>query len=56
MYFAMAAMARTGVSLTDVESELDRRALKVNRRNGDAKLPLPEKGPENGSSQSQDTL
>ena len=52
----MAAMARAGVSLTDVERELDRRALKVNRRNGDAKVPLPKKGSENGSSQSQDTL
>jgi len=56
MYFTMAAMARADVSLTDVERELDRRALKVNRRNGDAKVPLPEKGSENGSSQGQDTL
>ena len=56
MYFTMAAMARADVSLTDVERELDRRALKVNRRNGDAKVPLPGKGSENGSSQGQDTL
>ena len=40
IYFAMVAMARAGVSLADVERELDRRALKVSRRKGDAKVPL----------------
>ena len=40
IYFAMAAMARAGVTLADVERELDRRALKVSRRKGDAKVPL----------------
>ena len=40
IYFAMVAMARAGVSLADVERELDRRALKVRRRKGDAKVPL----------------
>ena len=34
----MVAMARAGVSLIDVERELDRRALKVSRRNGVAKV------------------
>ena len=42
IYFTMAAMARAGVSLADVERELDRRALKVTRRKGDAKVPLEE--------------
>lgn len=37
MYFALVAMARAGVSLADVEAELDRRARKVVRRRGDAK-------------------
>ncbi|HAU41871.1 MAG TPA: hypothetical protein DCW50_07475, partial [Gammaproteobacteria bacterium] len=37
IYFAMVAMARAGVRMTDVEKELDRRALKVTRRRGDAK-------------------
>jgi len=37
IYFAMVAMVRAGVSMTDVEKELDRRALKVTRRSGDAK-------------------
>ena len=37
IYFAMTAMARAGVSLRDVEAELDRRAMKVSRRPGDAK-------------------
>lgn len=37
MYFALVAMARSGVSLADVERELDRRSLRVTRRPGDAK-------------------
>jgi phosphoribosyl-ATP pyrophosphohydrolase len=41
VYFTMTAMARAGVSLADVEAELDRRSLKLTRRPGDAK---PERG------------
>lgn len=37
IYFALVALARAGVPLADVERELDRRALKVTRRPGDAK-------------------
>lgn len=37
LYFAMVAMARAGVSLHEVGQELDRRALKVTRRPGNAK-------------------
>jgi len=37
LYFALAAMAGAGVSLDEVEAELDRRALRVKRRRGDAK-------------------
>lgn len=37
LYFTLAAMARAGVSLADVEAELDRRARRVKRRRGDAK-------------------
>jgi phosphoribosyl-AMP cyclohydrolase / phosphoribosyl-ATP pyrophosphohydrolase len=37
LYFALTAMAQAGVSLVDVEHELDRRALRVTRRSGDAK-------------------
>ena len=40
IYFALVALARTGVPLSAVEAELDRRALKVSRRPGDAK-PQP---------------
>ena len=36
-YFTLVALARAGVPLADVEAELDRRALKVVRRRGDAK-------------------
>ncbi len=36
-YFAMVALARAGVPLADVERELDRRALRLSRRAGDAK-------------------
>jgi phosphoribosyl-ATP pyrophosphohydrolase len=37
LYFASVAMARGGVTLAEVERELDRRSLKVTRRRGDAK-------------------
>ena len=36
-YFGLVAMARAGVSIADVEAVLDRRALKVTRRPGNAK-------------------
>ncbi len=37
LYFALAALARSNINLADVEAELDRRALRVTRRRGDAK-------------------
>jgi phosphoribosyl-ATP pyrophosphohydrolase len=37
LYFAAVAMVRAGVGLHEVEDELDRRALKLTRRPGDAK-------------------
>ncbi len=37
IFFAMTAMARAGVSLADVEAELDLRARRVTRRPGNAK-------------------
>lgn len=37
IYFAMVAAVRAGASLEDIEAMLDRRALKVTRRKGDAK-------------------
>lgn len=37
LFFVMAALRRAGVPLERVEAELDRRALKVTRRKGDAK-------------------
>lgn len=40
IYFTMARLARDGISLAEVEAELDRRALHVSRRPGDAK-PAP---------------
>lgn len=39
MYFALVAMTRAGVDLARVEAELDRRALTIGRRAGDAKEP-----------------
>lgn len=44
LYFAFVAMARAGVPLADVEDELDRRALRLVRRRGDAKAPRPRTG------------
>jgi phosphoribosyl-ATP pyrophosphohydrolase len=37
LYFTLVAMTRSGVSLADVATEFDRRALKIRRRPGDAK-------------------
>jgi phosphoribosyl-AMP cyclohydrolase / phosphoribosyl-ATP pyrophosphohydrolase len=37
IYFALVAASKNGVSLSDIEAELDFRALKVSRRKGDAK-------------------
>jgi len=37
MYFTLVAMLRAGVSLSDVEAELDRRSQRVTRSGGDAK-------------------
>ena len=39
VYFTAVALARAGVAFADVERELDRRALRVTRRPGDAKPP-----------------
>ncbi|MCB9525151.1 MAG: phosphoribosyl-ATP diphosphatase [Myxococcales bacterium] len=46
-YFAAVATAAGGASLADVEAQLDRRALKVKRRKGDAKpgALTPKKAP-----------
>ncbi len=44
LYFAFVALQRTGVSLPQVAAELDRRALKLTRRPGNAK-PAPESLP-----------
>ncbi len=37
LYFALVAMTRSGVTLEEVERQLDLRAMKVSRRKGDAK-------------------
>lgn len=37
IYFTLVAAARAGVDLADIESELDRRALRISRRRGDAR-------------------
>ena len=42
LYFLSVATARAGVRVADVEDELDRRALRVSRRAGDAKVALSE--------------
>lgn len=39
LFFVAAKLAATGQSFADVERELDRRALRVSRRPGDAKAP-----------------
>jgi phosphoribosyl-ATP pyrophosphohydrolase/phosphoribosyl-AMP cyclohydrolase/histidinol dehydrogenase len=46
LYFASVKLAREGASLSDVERVLDRRAMRVSRRPGNAKLPYVEKGNE----------
>jgi len=43
LYFTLARLARDGVSLSEIEAELDRRALRISRRGGDAK-PTLDKG------------
>jgi phosphoribosyl-ATP pyrophosphohydrolase len=42
LYFALAAMVRSGVSLPEVERELERRSRKLTRRPGDAKPSAPD--------------
>jgi len=46
LYFASVKLAREGASLSDVERVLDRRAMRVTRRPGNAKTPYAEKGNE----------
>ncbi len=46
IYFASVKLARECASLEDVERVLDRRAMRVTRRPGNAKLPYAEKGNE----------
>lgn len=46
IYFASVKLAREGTTLADVERVLDRRALRVTRRPGNAKVPYAEKGNE----------
>jgi phosphoribosyl-ATP pyrophosphohydrolase len=46
VYFASVKLAREGASLADVERVLDRRAMRVTRRPGNAKAPYQEKGNE----------
>jgi phosphoribosyl-AMP cyclohydrolase / phosphoribosyl-ATP pyrophosphohydrolase len=48
LYLTMVAMARAGVQLADVERVLDRRARKVTRRPGNAKVDLARFGPGKG--------
>lgn len=40
-YFALTKCIAAGVSLEDVERNLDAKSIKVKRRRGDAKVPLP---------------
>ncbi len=46
MYFAMVRAAAAGVSIDDAVAELDRRARKVTRRQGDSKVYRIEAGEE----------
>lgn len=46
IYFASVKLAREGAGLADVERVLDRRAMRVTRRPGNAKAPYLEKGNE----------
>jgi phosphoribosyl-ATP pyrophosphohydrolase / phosphoribosyl-AMP cyclohydrolase / histidinol dehydrogenase len=41
LYFALTKCVAAGVSLEDVERNLDAKSLKIKRRKGDSKLPLP---------------
>jgi phosphoribosyl-ATP pyrophosphohydrolase/phosphoribosyl-AMP cyclohydrolase/histidinol dehydrogenase len=41
LYFALVKCVAAGVSLEDIERNLDAKSLKVKRRKGDAKVPLP---------------
>lgn len=43
LYFALTRCVASGVSLEDVERNLDLKSLKVKRRKGDAKGPWAEK-------------
>mgnify|MGYP000030870321 CR=1 FL=1 len=45
LYFTLVKLAAAGVSLAEVERVLDRRALKVSRRGGEAKLAAPTTAP-----------
>jgi phosphoribosyl-ATP pyrophosphohydrolase/phosphoribosyl-AMP cyclohydrolase len=45
LYFTLARLVRDGVGLSEIEAELDRRALRLSRRGGDAK-PATDKEPE----------
>ncbi len=49
-YFTMVAMARGGVTLAEVEAELDARSRRITRRPGDAK---PDTGAANGAQERQ---
>ena len=40
IYFALVKAAKHGVTLADIEAQLNARSLKVTRRKGDAKVPL----------------
>ena len=51
LYLALVAMARAGVPLEQVARVLDRRALKITRRPGDAKVDLARFGPPEGGGQ-----
>jgi phosphoribosyl-ATP pyrophosphohydrolase/phosphoribosyl-AMP cyclohydrolase/histidinol dehydrogenase len=44
-YFALTKCVAAGVTLEDVERNLDAKGLKVKRRKGDAKVPLPVETP-----------
>lgn len=46
LYFASVKLAREGATLADVERVLDRRAMRITRRPGNAKVPYAEKGNE----------
>jgi phosphoribosyl-ATP pyrophosphohydrolase/phosphoribosyl-AMP cyclohydrolase/histidinol dehydrogenase len=41
IYFALTKCVAAGVTLEDIESNLDAKSLKIKRRKGDSKVPLP---------------